>query len=310
MINSVIFGVESLKLNEAEISFFKQVNPLGFILFARNIESPDQVKKLVSSLKNLVGRNCPILIDQEGGRVARLKPPHWEKYPNMQVFAQLANKDLEKAKSELYKNTSKIANDLVNLGINVNCAPVCDILVDGCHDIIGDRCFGADIEIVTALAKTAAKALLDNKVAPIIKHIPGHGRANADSHLQLPLVDTDLDVLKETDFKVFENLSDMPLAMTAHILYNALDQENCVTHSKKIINFIRNEIGYKNLIMTDDLSMHALESDFSTRAVKSYEAGCDIILHCNGKMNEMQQIAKSVKNMHSNKVDFIARLYQ
>lgn len=304
-INSVIFGVEGLKLSSNEIGFFKETSPLGFILFARNIDNPHQLTKLVSSLKSLVGKNCPILIDQEGGRVARLKPPHWNEYPNMEVFAKLAIENLEQAKSELSKNISKIAKDLTKIGINVNCAPVCDILVDGCHDIVGDRCFGDDIEVVSSLARTVAETFIDNKIAPIIKHIPGHGRAKADSHLELPMVETSLEVLKETDFKVFKNLSDMPLAMTAHILYSAIDKENCATHSKKIIDYIRDDIGYKNLIMTDDLSMQALEGDFSDRTTKSYEAGCDIILHCNGKMSEMEQIAKSVQIMQESKVDFI-----
>ncbi|MCE3233216.1 MAG: nagZ [Rickettsiaceae bacterium] len=292
--NAVIFGLEGKVVSEAERKFFKEVSPLGFILFARNIETPDQVKSLVSDLKSIVGWECPILIDQEGGRVARLKPPHWRKSPSMEGFARLALKDLKSAENAVYLNYRLIGQELYSLGINVDCAPVCDILFDWAHDIVGDRSFGGDVEIASSLARKCAEGLIDSGVLPIIKHIPGHGRAKADSHEDLPLVDASLDELKRTDFKVFENLSDMPWAMTAHILYTAIDDKKPATLSDKAIKLIRDDIGFDGLLISDDLSMKALKGTFASRTRDSLAAGCDVVLHCNGKMEEMSEIAENV----------------
>jgi beta-N-acetylhexosaminidase len=294
-INSVIFGVEGYNLTSKEIAFFKDVKPLGFILFKRNIDNPNQVKKLVDSFSNILERKPLVLIDQEGGRVARLVGPYWPEFPSMQKFAELALYDINQAEIDLYNNCANIAKILIELGINVNCAPVADLLIAGAHGIIGDRSFGGDVNIVKRLCMSSARGFLDNGVYPVIKHIPGHGRALCDSHISLPIVDTDEDILNKTDFAVFKHLSSLPFAMTAHIIYKNIDSKNCATQSKKIINIVRNEIGFKNLIMTDDLSMHALTGSFTQRAQKSYDAGCDIILHCNGNMDEMMQIKPALQ---------------
>lgn len=287
---AVIFGFSGKELTEEEVEFFKKVNPLGFILFARNISNPEQVKKVVSHLKEIVGRDCPILIDQEGGRVARLRPPHWRDSPAMGTFAEMALTNIEKAESEAYANAIAMGKELADLGINVDCAPVCDLLFDGAHDIVGDRSFGSDVEIVSKLARKTAQGLINSGVAPIIKHIPGHGRAKADSHKELPVVDASLEELAQKDFAVFKNFSDMPWAMTAHILYTAIDVEQPATTSKKIIDIIRHDIGFDGVLISDDLSMEALAGSLADRAKDSLDAGCDVVLHCNGKMEEMVEV--------------------
>ena len=287
----VIFGIEGLMLNSQEIEFFKKIKPYGFILFSRNIDNPEQVKALTAHLKDITGFDCPVLIDQEGGRVARLRPPHWKEYPPMSKFANIAQNDLDKAIAEVFLNYQNIGKDLYELGINVNCAPVCDLIFEGAHDIVGDRSFGSDVDIVSALARGAAEGLLSSKVTPIIKHIPGHGRAKADSHKELPKVECSKDDLFKNDFKIFKNLCDMPWAMTAHILYSDIDPDNPATLSKKIIDIIRNDIGFSGVLVTDDLSMEALTGSYAIRTKKALDAGCDIILHCNGNLDQMQQIA-------------------
>lgn len=292
-IKSVIFGFEGLELTKEEVEFFSRVNPAGYILFSRNIDNPQQVKKLVSHLKEIAGFDCPILIDQEGGRVARLKPPHWKQWPPMGKFAQMALSDIDEAEQGAYQNAKDLGAELADLGINVDCAPVCDLLFDGAHDIVGDRSFGSDVEIVSKLARKTAEGLMASGVAPVIKHIPGHGRAKADSHKELPIVDCSLEELRKTDFAVFKNLADMPWAMTAHILYTAIDSENPATLSKKVIDIIRGEIGFTGLLISDDLSMEALKGSYADRTIGSLKAGCDIVLHCNGKMEEMIPIAEN-----------------
>jgi beta-N-acetylhexosaminidase len=291
--SAVIFGLSGTEISEEERSFFTRTLPLGFILFARNIDNPTQVKKLVSDLKSIVGWECPILIDQEGGRVARLKPPHWRNSPAMSGFAKIAEKDTEKAEEGVYLNYRLIGQELHELGINVDCAPVCDILFDGAHDIVGDRSFGRDVDIISRLSRRTADGLIDSGVLPIIKHIPGHGRAKSDSHKELPVVNSSLDELLENDFQVFKNLNDMPWAMTAHILYTAIDDQKPATLSKRVIAIIRNNIGFNGVLISDDLSMEALKGSFASRTRDSIAAGCDVVLHCNGKMEEMREIAES-----------------
>ncbi|PIR39530.1 MAG: beta-N-acetylhexosaminidase [Alphaproteobacteria bacterium CG11_big_fil_rev_8_21_14_0_20_39_49] len=292
--NAVIFGIEGQEVSSREKDFFKNVKPIGFILFARNVDNPEQVKALVGDLKSVVGWDCPVLIDQEGGRVSRLKPPHWRNSPPMSVFAQLAKTDIKKAEQASYLNSRIIGKELFDLGINVDCAPVCDLLFDDAHNIIGDRSFGSDVEIVTRLARKSAQGFLDSGILPVIKHIPGHGRALSDSHLELPVVDASPEELYESDFKVFKNLCNMPWAMTAHILYKAIDDKKPATLSQNLINIIRNEIGFKGFLISDDLSMEALQGSFASRTRESLNAGCDAVLHCNGKMDEMVEIADNV----------------
>jgi len=287
---AVIVGLEGLEVSNDERNFFMKEKPLGFILFKRNIDNPTQVKNLIRQLKECVEWDCPILIDQEGGRVARLRPPHWRKSVPAKCFADIAAKDMDAAKQANYMNARLIGEELYELGINVDCAPVCDLVFEGAHDIVGDRSFGGDPEKVAQLARQMAMGLADSGVLPILKHIPGHGRAKADSHESLPVVDASLEELRKTDFLVFEKLANIPWAMTAHITYTAIDTENPATLSSKVINLIRNEIGFGGILISDDLSMKALGGSFKERAEKSLKAGCDLVLHCNGKMEEMLDV--------------------
>ena len=286
----VIYGVSGLELTDEEKIFFKESGCVGFILFARNIQDKKQLRKLVASLKELMEGDLLVLIDQEGGRVARMKEPHWSKYPTGKYFADKYLVDKELAGQEIYDNFVKIAQDLTEVGINVNCAPLLDVSCEITHDVIGDRAYGDNVEQITHLAKEVCHGLLDNEVYPVIKHIPGHGRGACDSHLELPRVSASLGDLKEIDFAVFKNFAEQKFAMTAHILYDAIDSENCATNSAKMIDIIRSEIGFKNILMTDDLSMKALKGSFEDRTRNAINAGCDLILHCNGDMTEMRQI--------------------
>ncbi len=297
--SAVIFGYEGLFPSEEELNFFKQINPLGFILFARNIDTPEQVKTSVSMLRSCVGWQCPVLIDQEGGRVARLRPPHWRKYPAVDVFAKMCTDNSpESAAEAVYCNYRLLGQELFELGINVDCAPVMDIRVDGAHDIIGDRSFGSNPEQVALLARETARGLIDSGVLPVIKHIPGHGRALVDSHEDLPQVDASLETLRKTDFAPFKAVASEPWwAMTAHIVYSAIDDKLPATQSSKVIELIRNEIGFNGFLISDDLSMKALGGNFSERAEKSLIAGCDAVLHCNGKMEEMLEVAKGISSL-------------
>jgi beta-N-acetylhexosaminidase len=295
---AVIFGLAGESLTPEETAFFQQHQPLGFILFARNCKTPEQIKALNASLRAITGRKeTPILIDQEGGRVARLGPPQWRKVPAACNFVELTQRDQAKGCEATYLNARLMAKDLIELGINVDCAPTADLLIPGCHDIIGDRAHGDTPEMVSLLAAEVCRGLMEGGVLPVIKHIPGHGRAKADSHESLPVVDAPLDELARTDFVPFKNLSEAPWAMTAHITYTAIDTENPATLSNKVVRIIREEIGFDGLLLTDDLSMKALTGTFEERTKKSLAAGCDVVLHCNGKMEEMQPIAEACPPM-------------
>lgn len=295
-LSAVIFGLEGTALTPAEAAFFQDVMPYGFILFARNCESPAQVKRLTASLRELVGRErLPILIDQEGGRVARLKPPHWPSFPAARRFADIYERDRSAAERACYLNARLIAHELSLLGITVDCAPVADVPVPGAHDIIGDRAFGYSPEQVSALARAQAEGLMKGGIVPVLKHIPGHGRAFADSHEELPTVDTPLDMLRKSDFMPFTALSDLPMGMTAHVLYTALDDKRMATLSPTVIRFIREDIGFQGLLMSDDLSMKALGGDYTVRARNVLAAGCDAVLHCNGRMQEMKAVAEGLQ---------------
>jgi beta-N-acetylhexosaminidase len=286
---AVIFGLSGLEITPQEVAFFHEVKPVGYILFRRNIDTPEQVKALVAALKALNSHDVFILIDQEGGRVRRLRPPHWPDYPPAADFARMGD-DFE-AQTRLVRLGARLmAHDLAALGINVDCTPVLDVPQEGAHDIIGDRAFGQTKDSVAILGRAACEGLLAGGVLPIIKHIPGHGRAGADSHTDLPVVEADIEAL-QSDFYPFKVNADMPLAMTAHVLYTALDTKNCATVSKKCLGYIRHEIGYDGVILCDDLSMQALKGDLGARARKTLKAGCDLLLHCNGDMDEMRTVA-------------------
>ncbi len=287
-----ILGLAGTVLSKTERAFFRDVRPWGFILFKRNIESPDQVRALTASLREAIDRpGAPILIDQEGGRVQRMGPPHWPKYPPGRAYGEAATNDPLVRRELTRLGARLIAHDLLSVGINVDCVPVLDVPAADGHEIIGDRAYGPDAATVATLGRAAAEGLIAGGVLPIIKHIPGHGRAKADSHLDLPVVDTPYDELDAIDFAPFKALSDMPMAMTAHVVYSAIDRRRPATTSKTAIKrVIRGAIGFDGLLMSDDLSMKALGGSFTDRAKTSLAAGCDVVLHCNGDMAEMKAV--------------------
>ncbi len=292
-ITSVIFGCSGLSLTQEEQDFYKRVQPWGFILFGRNIDTPEQVANLVAELKSCVEHDdVPVLIDQEGGRVRRLRPPHWEAYPAGDVFGKHYAQNKEQGLRFAWLQSRLMACDLAKLGINVDCLPVLDVPVEGSHDVIGDRAYAKDCSIVSDIGLSASKGLMAGGVLPVVKHIPGHGRAGVDSHKDLPIVEASLSDLEKSDFKPFQDLKDMPLAMTAHVVYKAIDPNNPATTSQVVINdIIRDYIGFDGLLMCDDLSMHALKGSFEQRTKASFDAGCDVVLHCNGNLAEMTPIA-------------------
>ena len=292
--HAVVYGLAGPALDADERAFFRDADPWGFILFARNIGDARQIARLTMNLRDCVGRDAPILIDQEGGRVARLKPPNWRKAPPAQVFGDLFLRDPEAGIEATRINHRLLAHELRSVGVDVDCAPVLDLRIPGADAIIGDRAFGDTPEPIATLGRAAMEGLMAGGVAPVIKHIPGHGRAEADSHLELPRVEEPHEQLSETDFAPFKALADAPMAMTAHIVYADIDPDNPATTSRDMISkVIRSEIGFDGLLMTDDLSMKALNGSFRERAERSLAAGCDVLLHCNGDRREMQQIAES-----------------
>lgn len=294
----VIFGLPGLSLAPEERRFFRKVDPLGFILFARNCETPEQLRALTDSLKECLGRECPILIDQEGGRVCRLKPPHWRAVPAMKNFGDHARQDPEGAERALREAVAVICGELVTAGITVDCAPVLDVLRPETHDVIGDRAFSDDPSIVARLGCAACEVFLSAGIVPVIKHIPGHGRARADSHAELPLVDAPSSALEASDFAPFAALSAAPFggnlwAMTAHVLYTALDAQHCASASAEIVeSIIRKKIGFSGMLLSDDLGMKALAplGSVGERARMALDAGCDLALHCSGEMGEMTAV--------------------
>ncbi|MBT4285050.1 MAG: glycoside hydrolase family 3 N-terminal domain-containing protein [Paracoccaceae bacterium] len=288
-VGAYIFGCIGSKLSKKEFDFFKESQPWGFILFSRNIESKAQVKLLTMELRESVGRNAPILIDQEGGRVQRMRSPEWMEY--LPALTQV-KKSGSHAGRVMYLRSRLIALELNEIGIDVNCAPVADLLKPNTHTILADRCYGETVEDVVKISRAVATGLLDGGVLPVVKHIPGYGRAVVDGHEQLPIVRETLEVLTRTDFLPFKLLADLPISMTAHITYTSID-DTPATISKKMLSLIRNDLGYKNLIITDDISMGALEGSIFERSKSSIDAGCDIVLHCNGDLKEMIDVANA-----------------
>ncbi|HEX2553288.1 MAG TPA: beta-N-acetylhexosaminidase [Microvirga sp.] len=294
MTRAFIAGCSGPALTPDEAAFFRDADPWGFILFRRNIESREQVRALCAAFREAVGRaDAPVLIDQEGGRVQRMGPPLWPKYPPGRAYGRVhANDPL--VRRELARLGARlIANDLLEVGINVDCLPVLDVPIEGAHDIIGDRAYARSPETVAVLGRAAAEGLMAGGVLPVMKHMPGHGRAFADSHQALPVVDTPREELEAHDFVPFRILADLPLAMSAHVVYTALDPDRPATTSPVVIReIVRGHIGYDGLLMTDDLSMHALSGSFRGRAEAAIAAGCDMLLHCNGVMEEMSGVAE------------------
>ena len=299
MRSRAIYGCAGPVLSAAERDFFRDVRPWGFILFGRNIENADQIRALVSALRETVEDGAaPILIDQEGGRVARLKPPLWAERPAASLFGALYAQNQDRAREATYLNARLIAHDLSSLGINVDCLPVLDVPVPGAHDIIGDRAFAADPATIIDLGRAQIQGLMEGGVLSVMKHIPGHGRAGADSHLALPRVSATVEELSASDFVTFRSLDSCPIAMTAHVVYDSIDPQRPATTSPKVIrDVIRGEIGFGGLLMSDDLSMKALDGPLALRAKAALFAGCDLALHCNGDMDEMKDVASEVKEL-------------
>jgi beta-N-acetylhexosaminidase len=305
MVLPVISDVEGFEISADEKALFQAYTPYGFILFKRNCDTPEQLKSLTDQMRDVVGdENVPILIDQEGGRVARLGPPNWNKYPAAGIYSNFYECDAKLAINAVKIHAMLMAYELKKSGINVDCYPVADILFEGAHKVIGDRSYGEETNKIIELARAGAEGMMEMGVTPIIKHIPGHGRANVDSHLTLPIVDTSIKVLRNTDFEPFRVLNDLPCAMTAHVIYSDIDPDNCSTISKKINeNIIRGEIGFQGVLFSDDLSMKALNKSAAGNAVDALNAGCDLALHCNGSLDERREVLEAVTELTKNEID-------
>ena len=294
MTKAFVTGCAGLALNQDEIAFLRDAQPWGLILFARNIETPDQVLDLTRSFREAVGRSdAPVLVDQEGGRVQRLKPPHWRKYPAPKLYGDLFDRDEAAGVRAAWLGARLIAEDLRLVGINIDCLPCLDVRFEGTVEAIGDRAMSGDPDTVARLGRAMVDGALAGGVLPVIKHIPGHGRAQVDSHLELPRVEAAYSSLESVDFRPFKALSDVSLGMTAHIVYTGIDETTAGTQSAKVIgDVIRGDIGFRGCLMSDDISMKALGGDFGDRSRRIIEAGCDIVLHCNGDMAEMRAVAQ------------------
>ena len=296
---AAVYGCQGTELALQERAFFHDARPFGFILFARNVDTPQQVASLCSQLRDSIGNaNAPIFIDQEGGRVQRLRPPNWQNRPAARRFGELFERDPDQGREAAYLGARLIAHELRSVGVTVNCAPVLDVPVKGAHDIIGDRAYSLDPATVIELGRATIEGYLDGGVLPVIKHVPGHGRANADSHLALPRVSASALELSTHDFVTFRSLNHAPIAMSAHVVFEAIDPRRPATTSPKVVrDIIRREIGFEGLLVSDDLSMSALEGPLGVRTKAALFAGCDIGLHCNGKMDEMIEVAKEAKEL-------------
>ena len=292
-VKPVIFSCDGLTLNDAERTFFSEENPFGFILFARNIETPEQVRALIADFRQAVGRSdAPVLVDQEGGRVQRFKPPHWYKAPPFGKLGELYDIDPDKGRRATVLATQLIAADLQKVGVTVNCSPCLDLNLEATSSVIGDRSFHSDPDVVGQLAKIVCAEYLTAGIMPILKHMPGHGRGAVDSHHELPAVAASKDELGGADFSPFKTLCHMPWGMTAHIVFEDIDPDYPATQSKIVIDdIIRGQIGFDGLLLTDDLNMNALSGSLGDRAVRAQDAGIDLILHCSGKLDEMREVA-------------------
>jgi beta-N-acetylhexosaminidase len=297
-----IIGVSGPELSAAEREFIRLERPWGFILFKRNIETPAQVILLISELRKELGEpDAPVLIDQEGGRVQRFGPPNWPAYPPGAVFGRLYDIDRALGLSAARLSARLIAADLTETGVTVDCLPLADVPVAGADAVIGDRAYGTEPGKVAAIARAVTEGLEQGGILPVLKHIPGHGRATADTHLKLAVVDTPKAELERTDFAAFQPLADLPMAMTAHVVFSALDPAHPATTSATIIEqVIRGVIGFQGLLMSDDVSMNALAGSIAERTRAVFAAGCDMVLHCNGKLDEMREVARETPQLSGN----------
>ena len=304
-VRAFITGVSGLSLTAEEREFLRTEKPWGFILFKRNVDNPLQVARLVQEWRETVGdADAPVLIDQEGGRVQRLGPPHWPVYPAGAVFSTLYDRDREDGLKAARLSAQLIAADLGDLGITVDCLPLADVPAPGADAVIGDRAYGTDPQKVAAIARAVTDGLEQGGVLPVLKHIPGHGRATADTHHKLPVVETSKNDLEAIDFAAFRPLADLPMAMTAHVVFSAIDATQPATTSATIIEqVIRGVIGFQGLLMSDDVSMNALAGSIAERTRAIVSAGCDMVLHCNGKLDEMRQVAGETPELSGKALD-------
>ena len=291
---AAILGLKGPRLSVNEAAFFRDADPWGFILFARNIETPDQMRRLTHDLREAVGRDALIFIDQEGGRVQRMAAPHWRKYPPASTYRDMG----DKAERAAWLHARLTAHDLRDVGVTANCAPVLDIPAKGADPIISDRAYGKTARDVIALANATMAGYMAGGVAPVVKHIPGHGRAQVDSHKALPVIKSWAAALEGRDYVPFKALKDAPMAMTAHVVLKAVDPDAPVTLSKKAMSrIVRGSIGYDGLVMTDDLEMKALSGDLRDLTSQAHTAGCDIALHCSGNMANMVKVISGTKQL-------------
>ena len=309
MARAFITGVAGLSLTAEESAFLRAAEPWGFILFRRNVDTPEQVRALVTALRETVGRaDAPVLIDQEGGRVQRFGPPHWPVYPPGAVYGTLYDVDCALGLTAARLSARLMAADLIDLGVTVDCLPLADVPVAGADAVIGNRAYGTEPGKVAAIARAVTEGLEQGGVLPVLKHIPGHGRATADTHFRLPEVDTSRAELERTDFAAFQPLADLPMAMTAHVVFSALDPAQPATTSATIIEeVIRGVIGFQGLLMSDDVSMNALAGSIAERTRAIITAGCDIVLHCNGDLGEMREVAAETPELSGKALERASR---
>ena len=299
MRRAIIVGLAGPVLHPQEHEFLSATRPAGLIIFARNVEDPAQLRQLITDARNAISdADCLVLVDQEGGRVQRLRPPHWTALPPASRFGQLYGHDPDRALQSLAQITRLCAAELRDVGINTNCAPCLDLPVDGAHDVIGDRAYGKSPSTIIELGSVVAESFITSGVLPVAKHVPGHGRAKVDSHKHLPIIATSQQDLTGTDFAPFRALNHLPAAMTAHVVYPCIDPNAPATTSKQVTSqIIRGEIGFDGLLLSDDLSMSALSGTIGERARAVREAGCDVVLHCNGNLAEMREVAEAAGNL-------------
>jgi beta-N-acetylhexosaminidase len=294
-----ITGLSGPVLTDTERHFVQDAEPWGLILFKRNVTTPDALRRLVGAFRDAVGHQAPVLIDQEGGRVQRLASPHWPIYPPGAAYGAVFDRDPASGLAAARLGARLIAYDLLQLGIDVDCAPIADVPTADADPVIGDRAYGSDPAKVAAIAGAFAAGLIDGGVLPVLKHLPGHGRATADSHQSLPVVTADRDILDATDFAAFRPLRSLPIGMTAHVVFTAIDPVAPATTSANIVaNVIRDSIGFMGLLMSDDISMGALSGSLGERTKAASAAGCDMVLHCNGAMPEMLEVATAAPPLH------------
>jgi beta-N-acetylhexosaminidase len=293
-----IAGLSGATLTADELMFLRDVDPWGLIIFNRNVRDKNQLADYVRSMRDALGRDCAVLIDQEGGRVQRLGPPHWPAYPPGALYGALYDRDQAAGLAAAELGARLIAHDLHELGINVDCLPIADVPVSGSDAVIGDRAYGTRADKVAALAEAVARGLMRGGVLPVLKHLPGHGRAMADSHQQLPVVTATRETLEQTDFAAFRALGALPMGMTAHVVFSSIDPVAPATTSATMVHeVIRGFIGFQGLLMSDDISMGALSGPIAQRSRAALAAGCDVVLHCNGDLDEMRDVAATVPEL-------------